>query len=286
MTEEYMSNEFTAKTKEEAIAKGLSELGITLEEAEVTVIEEPVKGIFGIGAKPAKVMVEKKKTDATKTLDFLDGLLKIMNVTAQSQIEEETEERVVFNLTTEDSHSLIGYRGEILDSLQCLAGAVYNTDKEKYIRVVVDCENYRNKREKTLDSLAKKLAEKAKKTGRKICLEPMTPYERRIIHSALMDVEGVKTMSEGKEPTRYVAIIPDNYDPTKQPKREFKDRKFDKGDRFKGGKGGNGKFDRNRRNGKFGAKDEKRAPKKAGFGGGVFLGNSLKNSTEDKKDEQ
>lgn len=284
-----MSKEFTAKTKEEAIAKGLSELGITLEEAEVTVIEEPTKGIFGIGAKPAKVAIEKKKTDATKTLDFLNGLLKIMSVTADSEIVEENEERVVVNLTTEDSHSLIGYRGEILDSLQCLAGAVYNTDKEKYIRVVVDCENYRNKREKTLDSLAKKLAEKAKKTGRKICLEPMTPYERRIIHSALMDVEGVKTMSEGKEPSRYVAIIPDNYDPTKQPKREFKERRFDKGDRFKGGRGdrgGNGKFDRNRRNGKFGTKDEKRAPKKAGFGGGVFLGNSLKETTETKKDEE
>ena len=277
-----MSNEFTAKTKEEAIAKGLSELGLTLEEAEVKVIEEPTKGIFGIGAKPARVAVKKKKTDASKTLDFLNGLLKIMNVTASPSIEEENEERVVVNLTTEDSHALIGYRGEILDSLQCLAGAVYNTDKEKYVRVVVDCENYRSKREKTLDSLAKKLAEKAKKTGRKICLEPMTPYERRIIHSALMDVEGVKTMSEGKEPSRFVAIIPDNYDPTKFPKKEFREKRFDKGDRFKGGKGNNGKFDRNRRS-KFGGRDEKRAPKKAGFGGGVFLGNSLRESSADTK---
>ena len=257
ITEEYMSKEFTAKTVDEAVAKGLSELGITLEEAEVKIVEEPTKGgLFGIGAKPAKVSVEKT---------------------------EETDERIVFNLTAIDSSALIGYRGEVLDSIQCLAGAVYNTEKEKYIRVVVDCEGYRDKREKTLVSVANKLAAKAVKTGRKVCLEPMNPYERRIIHSTLMDYEGVKTMSEGKEPSRYVAIIPDNYDPTKvDEKKSFKEKRF--------GKKENGKFNKgNRHSGKFGKgerDDEKRAPKKAGFGGGVFLGNSLKENPNEEKTEE
>lgn len=275
-----MSNEFTAKTVDEAIAKGLSELGITMEEAEVSVIEEPTKGLFGIGSKPAKVKVEKRKTNADKVVLFLNGLLSRMNVECDVAVVEENEERVVFNLTAQDTSSLIGYRGELLDSIQCLAGAVYNTDKEKYIRVVVDCENYREKRERTLTSLAEKLAVKATKTGRKICLEPMNPFERRIIHSALMNREGVKTMSEGKEPSRYVAIIPDNYDPTKQPKKEFRG----KGDRFKGGKERGG-FDKTRRFKNGGRSDEKRAPKKAGFGGGVFLGNSLKDAPKKEEGE-
>lgn len=290
MTEEYMSNEFTAKTVDEAVAKGLSELGITLEEAEVKVIEEPVKGgLFGIGAKPAKVTVQKKKSDADAVVDFLSGLLKIMNVNTAVELTEENEERAVFNLTAVDSSALIGYRGEVLDSIQCLAGAVYNTEKEKYIRVVVDCEGYRDKREKTLVYLANKLAAKAVKTGRKICLEPMNPYERRIIHAALMNYEGVKTMSEGKEPTRYVAIIPDNYDPTKAPdKKSFREKRFDKNGKFD--KRSGGRFDRNnRRGGKFDKGDrngEKRAPKKAGFGGGVFLGNSLKDTAKEEKTEE
>ena len=284
ITEEYMSKEFTAKTVDEAVAKGLSELGITLEEAEVKIVEEPTKGgLFGIGAKPAKVSVEKKLSDTKMVVEFLEGLLKIMEVNATVEKTEETDERIVFNLTAIDSSALIGYRGEVLDSIQCLAGAVYNTEKEKYIRVVVDCEGYRDKREKTLVSVANKLAAKAVKTGRKVCLEPMNPYERRIIHSTLMDYEGVKTMSEGKEPSRYVAIIPDNYDPTKvDEKKSFKEKRF--------GKKENGKFNKgNRHSGKFGKgerDDEKRAPKKAGFGGGVFLGNSLKENPNEEKTEE
>jgi len=153
--------------------------------------------------------------------------------------------------------------------LQTLVGAVYNIDKEKHLRVVVDCEGYRIKREKTLVSLAKKLAQKAVATGRKITLEPMNPYERRIIHSALVDFEGVKTSSEGREPNRFVAIIPDGYDPSKAHKPGKFGGKGKGGKPFRGGKGG-------------GAPKASSAPKSSGFGGGVFLGNSLK----DKKDEE
>ena len=189
----------------------------------------------------------------------------MLNVNATVEVAMENHEKVVFNVVTEDSSSVIGFRGEVLDSLQTLVGAVYNTNKDKYLRVVVDCEAYRTKREKTLVGLAKKLAQKAVATGRKVTLEPMNPYERRIIHSALIDFEGVKTVSEGKEPNRFVAIIPDGYDPTKA-RRSSRP----------GGKGKGGKPATR-------GEGAKSAPKGKGssFGTGVFLGNSLKENKDE-----
>lgn len=308
-----MSNYYTGKTIEEATEQGLAELNLTKDEVEVLVIDMPSKGIFGFGAKPARIQIIKKakvetkveatetkqeqkpvekkekpaakvetkkaeevKTvkeevtltpienptdDAVNTQKFLIGLFEKLNLKVSVEIVLETAENVIFNIKAEDSSFVIGYRGEVLDSIQTLAGAVYNTNKEKYLRVVVDCENYRAKREKTLESLAKKLAQKAIKTGRKVTLEPMNPFERRVIHSALMNEEGVKTVSEGKEPNRFVAIIPDGYDASKDRRRNNNRR---------GGKP-QGKRD-------FGGKKEqpKQAQKTKTFGSGVFLGNSLK----------
>ena len=202
--------------------------------------------------------------DAKNAIEFLTGLMKIMNVDGKVELKAENKERVVFDIVTEDSSSVIGYRGEVLDSFQSLVGAVYNTKKEKYLKVVVDCENYRNKRESTLVSLANKLAQKAISSGRKITLEPMNPFERRVIHSALVDVEGVKTISEGKEPNRFVAIIPDNYDPSKGSRR----------DNFRrGGKGRGGRRD-------DGGMKKAEGKKTSAFSAGVFLGNSLKDKQE------
>lgn len=203
---------YYGKTVQEAIESGLKEEGITENEAEIKVLEEPTKGFLGINAKKAKVEIGKKRSDGERAVDFLDGLFDLMKVTAKCVLEEE-DERVVINLIADRSSSLIGYRGEVLDALQCLAGAVANTGREEYRRVVVDCEEYREKREETLISLANKLAAKAVRTGRKVTLEPMNPYERRILHSALADSQDVKTQSEGKEPNRYVAIIPNNMKP-------------------------------------------------------------------------
>ncbi len=265
-----MNNEFTAKTVEDAINLGLKTLGISLESADVTVIEEGSKGFLGMGAKPARVLVSKKKTEADKVVEFLDGLFELIKVPTTIEVTTGKEDKIVFNLTTIDSSSLIGYRGEILDSIQTLASAVYNTEREEYSRIVVDCENYREKREQTLISLAQKLANKAIKQKRKLTLEPMNPFERRIIHSALADFEGVKTVSEGKEPNRYIAIVPDNYDENAHRRRDFK----------KGGKGFEKKsFNKKERSS---SSNETQAPKKKlGFGGGVFLGNSLKDNNND-----
>ena len=253
--------EFLGKTVEEAIELGLKTLGIEKEKAEITVLEEPVKGFLGLGGKKAKVEISAKKTDGERASSFISGLFDLMDVNAKCNLNEEGE-KIIIDVITDNSSSIIGYRGEVLDALQSLAGAVANTGREDYRRVVVDCEGYREKREETLKSLAEKLAAKAVRTGRKVTLEPMNPYERRILHAALSDSTEVKTQSEGKEPTRFVAIIPNNL------KTFDKERKFDD----KRGKGGYSKGGRKGGN----RESAPRQPRPKTSGWGTFLGNSLK----------
>ena len=276
-----MNNYYTGKSVDEAVASALETLGLSAEQVEVTVIEEASKGIFGIGAHPAKVMVTKKEKDKElvngsaavqddknleKTIAFLEGLFEKLKIPTTIETSVNQENKIIINLFTANSSQLIGYRGEVLDSVQFLASAVYNNDKDEYQRLVVDCEGYRAKREQTLTALANRLAHKAIKTGRKVSLEPMNPFERRIIHSAIANVEGIKTESEGKEPNRYVVIVPDGYDPSKDRKFKVKSgEKRSRGDRKERGRGKE-KTDR----APVGEK-----PKKS-FGTGVFLGNSLK----------
>ena len=203
-------NVFTAKTVDEAIDAGLSALGITREEAEIVVLEEGKKKLFG--SVKAKVKVEKRASDAKRAADFIDGLMEILKLSAVSEIQE-SEDNIVIDIKTTDSAKVIGKRGDVLDAIQCIAGAVANIGRNEYKKVVVDCENYRSQREETLKELAEKLAKKAVEKGRKMTLEPMNPYERRIIHSALANNTEVKTVSEGKEPNRYIAVIPNNAKP-------------------------------------------------------------------------
>ena len=200
--------EFSAKTVEEAIEEGLAALNLTREQAEIAVLEEGKKGgLFSKGVK-ARVKIGKKMSDGERAVQFLEGLFPLMNVTATAEAVE--GEQVHINILTQNSYAVIGHRGEILDAMQVLAGAVANIGRDEYERVVVDCEDYRAKREQTLCRLAGRIAEKAVRTGRKVSLEPMTPYERRIIHSALADNTEVKTTSEGKEPMRYIVVVPNN----------------------------------------------------------------------------
>ena len=268
--------EFTAKTIAEAIRVGLEEMGLTEDQADVEVLEEPTRGILGIGSKKAKVRISKKKTDGERANDFVNGLFEIINMPATTELQED-ENGIVINVITTTSSSVIGYRGEVLDAIQCLAGAVANTGKDEYSRVVVDCEGYRGKREETLKNLAEKLAAKAVRMGRKVSLEPMNPFERRVIHSALADNAEVKTASEGKEPNRYISIIPNNIR-NSRPLREDR-RGNGKNDR-KGGRGRNDRGDRrdNRRSGGFSQAAAK--PVKRSVFGGTYLGNSLKNNNE------
>ena len=273
-----MEREFTGKTIEEAVSEGLKELGIEESQAEITVIEEPKKGgLFGIGARNARVKIGKKLTDGQRANEFIEGLFDIMGVTATTELTEGDRSIKINVITTSSASSaVIGYRGEVLDALQCLAGAVANTGREEYSRVVVDCEGYREKREETLKSLAEKLAAKAVRTGRKVSLEPMNPFERRIIHSTLSSNTEVKTISEGKEPARYISIIP-NEMKSSRPIRADRHGDRDRNDR----RGNTRRNDRGRER-KGGFSSISSAPvKRSGFGG-TYLGNSLK----DKKDKE
>ncbi|HIZ03377.1 MAG TPA: protein jag [Candidatus Borkfalkia avistercoris] len=282
--------EFTGKTVEDAVEEGLRALGLAREEAEIVVLEEGKKGLFK--SVKAKVKISKRKTDGERAVDFLEGLFDILGIAATNELEE-SEENTKINVITTNSYSVIGHRGEILDALQVLAGAVANIGREEYKRVVVDCENYREKREETLKRLANKLAEKAVRTGRKLSLEPMSPYERRVIHSALADSTEVKTQSEGKEPNRYIVVIPNNMRPgsdrfeRRGGKGGYgKDRKNfgDRGDRRggynkdrQGGKPYDRRERRDRNPSSGGARPAKRAPY---FG--TYLGNSNAARTEDE----
>ncbi len=215
------------KTVEEAIENGLKELGISREDAEIEVLEQGKKKLFGSVPAQVKISQKEKLTDGQRAVRFLEGLFPLIGAEATPVLQDE-EERIVIRLEAETAKSIIGRRGEVIDAVQILAGAVANTGRKEYKRVVVDCGNYREEREETLKRVANKLAAKAVRLGRKMRLEPMNPYERRIIHSALADSPDVYTKSEGKEPARFVVIIPKNMKAQGNRQGRDRGRKFDR----------------------------------------------------------
>ena len=218
---------FTGKTVEEAIETGLEALGAAREDVEIEVLDEGKKRLIGKSS-PAevKLTVKEKLTDGGRAVVFLEGLFALLKEDVKPQLHSE-DEKIVIQLEADSSKGLIGRRGEIIDAVQILAGAVANTGRKDYRRVVVDYGNYREQREDTLRHVAEKLAAKAVRLGKRVRLEPMNPYERRIIHSALMNNPDVTTRSEGKEPSRYVVITPKNIKPNarQKPQREIRRQK-------------------------------------------------------------
>lgn len=196
--------EFKGKTVDDAIMNGLKELGLGLDQIDFEIVQESTKGIFGFG-KSAIVRLTKKETTGNKAEEFLDQLLKYMDVSATAEVTE-TEEVINVNLVGDSTGVLIGRRGETLDALQYLTSLVVNKDLDEYKRVVLDTENYRAKREETLVKLANRIAGKVAKTGKRVVLEPMNPYERRVLHATLQNHDKVETISEGEEPYRRVII--------------------------------------------------------------------------------
>ena len=282
------SIEVYGKTVEEAVQNGLAQLGVNDEsEVVVEVLEEPVvKGLIFKKSTQAKVKLTKKPSDAQRAVEFLDGLFDLINVHASTEIVRD-DDKICINLTATNSSFLIGYRGEVLDALQSLASAVANIGRDNYKRLVVDCEDYRAKREETLTQLANRLADKAVRTGRKVNLEPMIPFERMIIHTALVDNTEVKTESEGKEPNRYVVIVPNDLRderPIFADRKPHGERRDNNRDNKKGGfnkgakkyeKGGNRRFDRREKspeNAMYGKPKDKHNV--TSFG--TFIGNSQK----------
>ena len=202
--------EFTAKTVNDAITEACEKLTVPSDRLEYEVIEEGSAGFLGIGAKPAKIKARVKEEEISveqKAKDFLKDVFASMNyaVTVDANYDEE-EKNLEINLSGDEMGILIGQRGQTLDSLQYLVSLVVNKGTNDYIRVKMDTENYRERRKETLENLAKNISYKVKRTKRSVSLEPMNPYERRIIHSALQGDKYVTTHSEGEEPYRRVVV--------------------------------------------------------------------------------
>lgn len=197
--------ETAGKTVDEAISAALEELGADIDEVEVTVLEEGSRGLFGIGGRQARVQVRLKHDPAGAGLRFLEDVFGQMAVDVDVETLED-ENSVMYRISGKDSGIVIGRRGETLDALQYLTSLVVNKHSNRYVRVTMDVENYREKREETLVRLARRLADKVVRFRRSISLEPMNPYERRIIHSALQNNEFVETYSVGEDPNRKVVI--------------------------------------------------------------------------------
>ena len=199
--------EFSAKTVDDAITDACQKFTVSSDKLEYEVVEEGSSGFLGIGSKHAiiKARVKSSVTDIAK--DFLKDVFEAMDMVVVVNVKYNESDRVMdIDLSGDDMGVLIGKRGQTLDSLQYLVSLVVNKDVEDYIRVKVDTENYRQRRKDTLENLAKNISYKVKRTKRAVSLEPMNPYERRIIHSALQNDKYVTTHSEGDEPFRHVVV--------------------------------------------------------------------------------
>lgn len=199
----------SAKTIEEAVSLALEELNVTEEEVSIEVLEEPSKGFLGlIGTKPARVEVKADKTADYVLKRLLSELLEKMQIEGDIELNIDNNDIYVdvVNLDSADEGILIGKRGSTLDAIQYYLTVTLNKYVKGYKRVVLNVANYREKREQTLIDLANKLANSVVRNGRTIRLEPMNPYERKIIHSTLQNDDRVKTFSEGEEPNRRLVI--------------------------------------------------------------------------------
>ena len=194
-----------------ALQNAYNELGIdsTTEGVDFEVVQQPEKKKLGLfGGKDAKVKVtfKEKESPAKVATDYLRNILNALGLTEIEMTVKEDEDGAEINLEGEGIGYVIGRRGETLDSLQYLTSLVVNKGKTNYIRVKLDTEDYRRRRKETLENLARGIAYKVKKTRKPVVLEPMNPYERRIIHSALQGNKYVETVSEGEEPYRHVVV--------------------------------------------------------------------------------
>ncbi len=205
----------TAKSVAEAIEKAVAELGAPSADAiSYEVLDEGKKGLFGIGAAPAKISAAFEMGGEYIALDFIKKLLSDMNIEANIEMSDGDNDDKLINITGEDASILIGHHGDTLDSLQYLANLSANKRidgvKPAYVKITVDIEGYRAKREDALRTLARRMADKVLKYKKSVMLEPMSPYERRIIHSEVQGIEGVSTNSIGSENNRKVVMYLDD----------------------------------------------------------------------------
>ena len=200
--------EFTGKTVDDALTNALVEFGVTSDQIEYEVLEKGSSGFLGFNSKPAKIKARKKYTVVDHIRNFLSQVFDAMGLEVEILINASAEEENVYDveLKGHEMGVLIGKRGQTLDSLQYLTNLAINKHSETYTRVKLDTEDYRKRRKETLENLAKNIAYKVKRTKKAVSLEPMNPFERRVIHSALQNDRYVSTHSEGDEPYRHVVI--------------------------------------------------------------------------------
>ena len=199
--------EISAKSLEDAITEACQKLSITSDKLDYVVVEEGSNGFLGIGSKPSVIKARVKGSLSDIAKEFLNDVFAAMNLTVVVDVKyDEAEKTMDIDLSGDEMGVLIGKRGQTLDSLQYLVSLVVNKGVEDYIRVKLDTENYRQRRKDTLENLAKNISFKVKRTKRAVSPEPMNPYERRIIHSALQNDKYVTTHSEGEEPFRRVIV--------------------------------------------------------------------------------
>lgn len=231
-----MKETFTAASVEEAKAKACENFGVEEEKISFNVIEEPKKGLFGKIKGEAKVEAEycpPTKTDAA--VEYILTILEKMGIDNASAVPEESENGVTIEISGDGFEELIGKKGDLLDAIQYLSSLVCNKIDREYFRITVDCNGFRAKRKEQLERLAAKIANGVKKNGRTTALEPMNPYERRIIHAAISEIEGVTSKSVGEEPYRKVII-------SSTEKKPYKGGyKGGKGNGRRGGKNGRSK---------------------------------------------
>ena len=197
--------EVSAKTVEDALTEALVQLGATSDQVEYEVVEKGSAGFLGIGSKAAVIKVRKKCSVEDSIREFLGKVFDAMELEVEIVITNEDNNYAV-DLKGADMGVLIGKRGQTLDSLQYLTNLAVNKNTDEHVKIKIDTEDYRNRRKETLENLAKNIAYKVKRTKRAVSLEPMNPFERRVIHSALQNDRFVTTHSEGDEPYRHVVV--------------------------------------------------------------------------------
>ena len=199
--------EVSAKTVEDALTDASVQLGITSDQLEYEVVEKGSSGFLGIGSKNAVIRVKVKSSIEDEVKKFLTSVFNAMNMEVEIIINKNEDEKFLdVELKGDDMGVLIGKRGQTLDSLQYLTSLAINKHRDDYYKVKIDTEDYRNRRNDTLENLARNFAYKVKRTKRAVSLEPMNPFERRVIHSALQNDKYVTTHSEGEEPYRHVVV--------------------------------------------------------------------------------
>lgn len=199
--------EVSAKTVDDAITEASIKLGTTSDKIEVEVIEKGSTGFLGIKSKPAIIKARKKNDTVDNIREFLENVFSVMDMEVTIDIKKAEDDKVYeVELSGKEMGLLIGKRGQTLDSLQYLTNLAVNKHSDGYIKVKLDTEDYRQRRKDTLENLAKNIAYKVKRTKRPVSLEPMNPFERRVIHSALQGDRYVETHSEGEEPFRHVVV--------------------------------------------------------------------------------